>query len=93
MVAAILFKLPININVKETPVAQFTNTPSSGCTPLTVSFNNTSTSLNNPTYLWNFGNSTTSVDASPQVTYADSGQFAVSLIVTNGAGCSGYCYK
>ena len=82
------FWLPTNINVKETPVAQFTNTPSSGCTPLTVSFNNTSTSLNNPTYLWNFGNSTTSVDASPQVTYADSGQFAVSLIVTNGAGCS-----
>ncbi|MBS1765572.1 MAG: PKD domain-containing protein, partial [Bacteroidetes bacterium] len=82
------FWLPKKINIKSTPKAKFTNTPSSGCTPLTVSFNNTSTSLNNPTYLWNFGNGATSGVASPQYTYADSGKFVVSLIVTNSGGCS-----
>ncbi|MBL0341055.1 MAG: PKD domain-containing protein [Bacteroidetes bacterium] len=44
------------IVVLQSPAANFTRTPASGCTPLTVFFNSNSTQLLNPTYLYNFGN-------------------------------------
>ncbi|MCW3071615.1 MAG: hypothetical protein JWO44_1505 [Bacteroidetes bacterium] len=58
----------------------------SGCGPLSVSFLNEST--NAATYLWDFGDGTTSTLQDPVHVYPDSGSYSVTLITTNAAGCS-----
>ncbi len=80
--------LPYAIQVNQTPTAAFTSSVSAGCTPLSVNFTTTSANLINETYSWNFGNTVTSILSNPSVTYTDSGNFNVSLIVTNANGCS-----
>ncbi|MCX7919395.1 MAG: family 10 glycosylhydrolase [bacterium] len=73
-----------------TPVAAFTGTPTTGQTPLTVSF--TDNSLNNPTsWFWDFGDGTTSTVQNPQHTYSTVSAityYTVKLIVSNSAGTS-----
>lgn len=67
------------------PVADFTATPLSGNRPLTVTFTDTST--NSPTsWLWNFGDNTTSTSRNPSHTYSNGGTFTVSLRATNSSG-------
>ncbi len=68
------------------PVASFTGTPTSGCTPLTVQF--TSTSQGATTYSWSFpgGTPSTSTAANPSIVYNTVGSYNVSLTVTNAAG-------
>jgi len=52
------------------PVADFSGTPTSGFAPLTVQFNDLSTGFVNPvTYLWNFGDGSTSTERNPSHTY------------------------
>ncbi|MCW3102574.1 MAG: hypothetical protein JWO09_1014 [Bacteroidetes bacterium] len=58
----------------------------SGCGPLSVSFLNEST--NAASYLWDFGDGSTSTLQDPVHVYADSGSYNVTLITTNAAGCS-----
>jgi len=69
------------------PVANFSASPTSGTSPLTVRFSDTSS--NNPTaWNWNFGDGSI-VNASlrnPIHTYANAGTFTVSLNATNAAG-------
>ncbi|MCS6928081.1 MAG: PKD domain-containing protein [Saprospiraceae bacterium] len=75
------------ITVVGPPVANFTATPTSGCSPLTVQF--TSTSLGNPTsYAWQFpgGTPNTSSAQNPTVTYNAPGNYDVTLTVTNPYG-------
>lgn len=72
------------------PVAEFTGAPTSGTSPLAVTFANTSTGTSPLTYAWNFGDpasgaSNTSAVRNPVHTY-DPGTFSVSLTVTNAAG-------
>ena len=68
-----------------TPVASFTYSPSSGLSPLTVNFTDTST--NNPwLWTWVFGDGTTSGIQNPSHTYTSAGTYGVSLVATNGAG-------
>lgn len=50
----------------------------------TVTFNNTSTFSSS--YLWDFGNGTTSTSENPSVTYATDGLFIVKLTATNAIG-------
>jgi len=67
------------------PVAAFTATPTVGTSPLAVQF--TSTSTGAPTsYLWEFGDGTTSTVANPSKTYTSADTYTVSLTVTNSAG-------
>lgn len=69
------------------PVASFTRTPTVAVAqpPLTVSFTDTTT--NTPTsWLWNFGDGTTSTLQSPSHLYTTAGVFTVSLTATNSAG-------
>src|SRR5204863_4628197 len=47
----------------------------------------TNSSQNATTYLWNFGDATTSTLANPTHTYSASGTYNVSLIATTAAGC------
>lgn len=59
------------------------------CPPLSTSFtNNTTTGGTSATYLWDFGDGDTSSQVSPSHTYTASGNFNVSLIVTNNLGCT-----
>lgn len=67
------------------PVAAFSGTPLSGNASLTVKF--TDSSLNTPTsWLWNFGDNTTSTSQNPSHVYSNAGTYTVSLTATNSAG-------
>ncbi len=70
------------------PVAAFTLNGTEGCTPLSVSFSNQSWQLENPSFLWNFGNGSTSNDLSPTEVYFNPGFYSVSLTVANANGCA-----
>jgi PKD repeat protein len=77
------------INIVAKPVISFSSSSArSSCfAPLTVQFSNTSTGAN--TYLWKFGDGTTSTDVTPSHTYTTPGIFDVTLIASNGlGGCS-----
>lgn len=74
----------ITVTNIQAPVSSFNATPLSGSTPLTVKFTNTST--NNPTsWLWNFGDNTTSTVKNPSHIYQNAGSYTVTLTVTNNA--------
>jgi PKD repeat protein len=67
------------------PVASFTASPTTGATPLTVTF--TDASSNAPTsWAWNFGDGSSSAVQNPVYTYTTPGIFTVSLNATNAAG-------
>lgn len=67
------------------PVANFTRTPATGTTPLTVAFTDNST--NTPTsWLWDFGDGVTSALQNPTHMYTTVGTFTTTLVVTNAAG-------
>ncbi len=77
------------IKITPPPVAGFFGTPTSGASPLTVNF--TDTSANNPTgWQWNFGDGSTSTVQNPPHTYVSStvATYTVRLIVTNSLGTS-----
>jgi len=62
----------------QSPTAQFTSNITSGCAPLNVSFNNTSSGATS--YLWDFGNGNTSSNANPSNVYLQIGIYNVSLV-------------
>jgi len=67
------------------PNADFTATPTSGTTNLTVQF--TDISANDPTsWAWDFGDGANSTEQNPVHTYTNYGIYNVSLTVTNAAG-------
>ena len=67
------------------PVSSFTANPTSGSAPLTVSF--TDNSANDPlTWLWDFGDGTTSDQKNITHVYNTNGFYTVSLTVTNDYG-------
>ena len=69
----------------QAPVANFTATPQSGCSPLVVTFQDLSTG--NPTsWNWDFGNGNTSSLQNPTAAYFNPGQYTVKLTVTNAGG-------
>ncbi len=70
------------------PIAGFTLTETEGCTPLNVTFNNTSYNLENPTYSWDFGNAATSTLQNPSAVYFEPGFYTIQLQVHNENGCS-----
>lgn len=67
------------------PVAEFAATPATGASPLPITF--TDLSIGVPTsWLWDFGDGTTSTLQHPSHTYTTSGFFTVSLDVANPYG-------
>jgi gliding motility-associated-like protein len=78
------------ITVAPTVLSMFTNDAYPGCAPLTVNFTNNSTG--GSSYLWNFGDGTTSTATSPSHVYVNQTGvlqvMTISLTVTNWAGCS-----
>ncbi len=75
------------VTVVTDPHANFTATPTSGCAPLTVQFNNTSTP-NATSFLWKFpgGTPDTSILKNPVVVYSTPGTYSVTLIAINSSG-------
>jgi len=73
------------------PVAQFTASPSSGCTPLTVTFTNNSQNTSN--YYWDFGNGqTATVGNSGSQTQTYTANATVMLIAYADPNCSDTAY-
>jgi len=71
------------------PVASFSANVTSGALPLDVLFTDSST--NTPTsWLWNFGDGTTSTDQNPEHTYSVDGSYTVTLTASNAAGSNTY---
>lgn len=68
------------------PTADFTATPTSGYTPLSVDFTDNSTVTGATTFLWTFGDGYTSTAQDPTHTYASVGSYTVSLKVTDITG-------
>jgi len=63
------------------PTVAFTGTPTSGTAPLTVQF--TSTCSDTTSYLWAFGDGSTSTAQNPSHTYTTPGTYTVTLTGTN----------
>jgi gliding motility-associated-like protein len=60
-----------------------------GCLPVTIQFTYTGQNTNLPvSYLWNFGDGSTSTETSPTHTYQQLGSFDVSLTITDLTGCN-----
>lgn len=78
------------ITVFPEPIASFTVNTTPGCSPLALTFTNTSTGA--ISYNWDFGDGNNSVLASPVHTYTNSTLFAqtftVQLVATNSNGCT-----
>ncbi len=75
------------INVATPPIPDFTADPTFGCNPLTVQFQDASTS-NAQFWIWTFpgGDPATSNEQNPTVTYNAPGTFSVTLQVVNTTG-------
>ncbi|MBL7836946.1 MAG: PKD domain-containing protein, partial [Bacteroidetes bacterium] len=76
-----------NFKVNDKPNAGFANI-SGTCVPMTVNFNNTTSSdFSTQTYFWDFGDSTTSTQKNPgSKIYTLAGNYTVKLIVTDSCG-------
>ncbi|MEI6815608.1 MAG: kelch repeat-containing protein, partial [Bacteroidota bacterium] len=61
--------------------SSFNALPLTGCSPLTVTFNNSS--INGSSFLWNFGDNTTSTSFNPIHIYSSPGTYIISLIVNS----------
>jgi PKD repeat protein len=77
------------VTIVTPPTANFTANNTLGCAPLTVNFNNTSSS-NATQFNWTFpgGSPGSSTLLNPVVTYAAAGTYPVTLQVTNATGVS-----
>lgn len=75
------------ITIVTQPVAGFDASPTIGCSPLVVQFNDQSSS-NVTGWLWNFpgGTPSTSMEQNPSITYNAPGVYSVDLTVTNSSG-------
>ncbi|BAV05598.1 gliding motility-associated C-terminal domain-containing protein [Filimonas lacunae] len=76
------------INVSNKPISAFSASgTTTACTaPATVSFTNNASGA--ASYIWYFGDATTSFDPNPVHTYTKKGYYTVSLISFNAGGCS-----
>jgi gliding motility-associated-like protein len=78
----------LNYTVHPDPQALFTATNNAGCQPVEVSFFNNSQNIQTPTYLWEFGDGTTSTETNPTHLYEFPGNYDITLTVTNQTGCT-----
>lgn len=78
------------VTVKATPVAAMAPLPVSGCAPLSVQFQNTSTAAD--FHSWDFGDGNTSGVPTPTHVYSAPGTYTVQLVVQNLSGCTDTAY-
>jgi gliding motility-associated-like protein len=78
------------ITIYGKPIIAFASSDSIGCYPFPVQFNDASSAspgTTNTTWFWDLGDGKQSTRQSPQNTYMNSGNFSVSVKVTNDKGC------
>lgn len=75
------------ITVWESPVASVGAYPNVGCDPLTVTFNNTSTSGTPMSVLWTFSDGTTSTAQNPTHVFTPAGIYGFSLSISTNQNC------
>lgn len=79
------------ISIAPLPLPVFSVTPPTGCSPVSVAFNNTSAVTAGDTYLWDFDNGTTStLQNPPSLVYTATGidsTYTVELVITAANGC------
>lgn len=75
------------VTVNLDPAGSFTQNDTSGCEPLTVTFNASSGS-SGVTYIWSYGDGTLGSGASSSHTYISSNTYTVTLTITTAQGCS-----
>jgi gliding motility-associated-like protein len=81
----LLVLITFNLDAKSQVTANFTASPTSGCSPQIVNFNDQSTG--NPIYWkWDLGNGTISYLQNPSATYFTPGQYTIKLVVEDGIG-------
>ena len=81
-----------NVNVADKPVVAFTVNDNNNCqAPFTVQFTDQTSGATS--WLWNFGDGSTSTQQNPSHTYNALGDYDVSLTVTTGTGCSNTLVK
>lgn len=76
-----------SVGVYEYPSAIFTIESDSGCQPFKILFQDSSIASTALSFLWDFGDGTTSSDQFPIHTYQDTGSFDVTLTVATDTGC------
>jgi len=81
-----IFKFAFEVNSLSAAFSTFT--PQNGCAPYPVQFTNNSIQASTTTYLWDFGDNTTSTAFQPTHTYTTPGTYNVSLIVMDTGNCS-----
>ena len=83
-----------NIYVKPMPIADFSVSDTVLCSPFTITINNLSTPSSGLNYFWLFGDSTYDTTSTLNLTHTyinltlNSVTYTLTLIVTNGVGCS-----
>ncbi len=74
----------IAITISPAPTVNFSTTTTSGCTPMTITFNNTTSGT--PVYSWSFGDgSPLSTTTTPTHIYSNPGNYTVTLIASIGS--------
>jgi PKD repeat protein len=77
-----------SVSVLGLPTSAISPDAISGCPPLTVNFNNTSSGIGNLDFVWDFGDGTNrSFETAPLHEFTRSGLFEVKLITRDEAGC------
>ena len=78
------------ITVQQRPVASFVASPTSGSSPLTVQFTDTSTPGSSPItrWFWDFGDGSSDTRQNPSHVYTAAGSYTVALSVTSEVGMS-----
>jgi PKD repeat protein len=74
-----------------TPVADFVAPAATGCSPVTLSFSNLSSDA--VSFLWDFGDGSTSTTVNPTHIYNIPGFYDITLIAINASGCSDTMFK
>jgi gliding motility-associated-like protein len=74
--------------VNPLPTVGFTPINAEDCVPVSVSFTDTANTISGCTYLWSFGDGTTSTDSTPSHNYTVAGLYGVTLTITTPKGCS-----
>ena len=77
-----VFSQTITVSISQKPIADFTTSSPAVMPNSTIYFTNNSSNAN--TYLWDFGDGTTSTDLNPWHLYAGLGSYTVSLTASNG---------
>jgi gliding motility-associated-like protein len=78
---------PLQLHIAANVKAQFT-TPTAGCVPYTAAFNNTTIGSGAATYIWDFGDGSTSTQTNPSHVYTSVGSYNIRLIANDTGTCN-----